>query len=74
MNLNGLMPRNMYAIDVLWPQGHYGDVRNGDKMWDILKQMERVLVRDKFIVEGSLQNGFIASKDDTIIKIVVEKL
>lgn len=74
MNLNGLMPRSMYAVDVLWPEGHYGDVKNGDRVWDILKQMERVLVRDGFVMDGDLKDGFIASKGDVMVKIVVEKL
>jgi hypothetical protein len=74
MNLNGLMPRSMYAVDILWPKGYYNDVKNGDKMYDILKQMERTLRRDGFTMEGDLKNGFIASKNEMTVKIVVEKL
>lgn len=74
MNLSGLMPRSMYAVDVLWPQGHYGDVLNGDKVYDTLLQMRRCLERDGFSIEGSLRDGFTATKNDTTVKIVLENL
>lgn len=74
MNLNGISARSMYGVDVLWSEGHHSDVVNGDKMYDVLKQMERNLSRDGFTITGSIRQGFECYKNGSTVKIVVEKL
>ena len=74
MNLTGLSGRSMYAVDVFVAESRHNYIKNGSVLFDILKQMERTLVRDGYSISGSIRQGFECFKGTETVKIIVEKL
>lgn len=74
MNLAGLSGRSMYAVDVFVEDTRHNYVKNGNTLYDILSQMRHTLTRDGYNISGSIRQGFVAAKNGSTVKIIVEKL
>lgn len=73
MNLNGILPRNSYGIEISHPYS-FRDVVNGSKLSSALREMSQTLRRNGYYTEGCVGDGFVASKNDETITITITSL
>ncbi len=73
MNLNGILPRNMYSLEVSQPH-RFKDVVTGSKLAYGLREMAKTLRKNGYYTEGCIRGGFVASKGEEVITITITSL